>query len=59
MIGQFVAKALLDSRIIDMSLNKIFLKLVLEEDVAQTLTSLKVSANEVYCTKHYLNTVIM
>ncbi|KAF8576807.1 hypothetical protein K439DRAFT_1366247 [Ramaria rubella] len=40
-IGQFVAKALLDSRIIDMSLNKIFLKLVLEEEVPQTITSLR------------------
>ncbi|KAJ7734536.1 hypothetical protein B0H14DRAFT_2995729 [Mycena olivaceomarginata] len=30
-IGQFVAKAMLDSRIIDLSLNKIFLKIVLGE----------------------------
>ena len=41
-IGQFVAKALLDSRIIDMSLNKVFLKLVLEDEVPQTIGSLKV-----------------
>jgi E3 ubiquitin-protein ligase TRIP12 len=41
-IGQFVAKALLDSRIVDMSFNKVFLKLVLGEDVAPTLASLKV-----------------
>ena len=41
-IGQFVAKALLDSRIIDMSFNKIFLKLVLGEDVPLTIASLKV-----------------
>ncbi|KAF9071607.1 hypothetical protein BDP27DRAFT_1382427 [Rhodocollybia butyracea] len=40
-IGQFVAKALLDSRIIDLSVNKIFLKLVLGEDVPLTIASLK------------------
>jgi hypothetical protein len=45
-IGQFLAKALLDSRIIDMSLNKIFLKLVLEEEVPQTIASLKVTVEE-------------
>ncbi|KAF8519043.1 hypothetical protein BU17DRAFT_48078 [Hysterangium stoloniferum] len=39
-IGQFTAKALLDSRIIDMSLNKIFIKLILEEDVPQTIATL-------------------
>lgn len=32
-VGQFVAKAMLDSRIIDLSFNRIFLKLVLGEDV--------------------------
>ena len=48
-IGQFVAKALLDSRIIDMSLNKIFLKLVLEEDVPLSIASLKVSVDEICC----------
>ena len=31
-IGQFVAKAMLDSRIIDLSFNKLFLKFVLGED---------------------------
>ncbi|EIN09595.1 hypothetical protein PUNSTDRAFT_120033 [Punctularia strigosozonata HHB-11173 SS5] len=40
-IGQFVAKAMLDSRIIDMSYNKIFLKLVLGEQVPLTLETLK------------------
>jgi E3 ubiquitin-protein ligase TRIP12 len=40
-IGQFVAKALLDSRIIDLSFNKIFLKLVLGEEVPLTISSLK------------------
>ncbi|KDQ11912.1 hypothetical protein BOTBODRAFT_113824 [Botryobasidium botryosum FD-172 SS1] len=40
-LGQFVAKALLDSRIIDMSFNKIFLKIVMGEDVPLTITSLK------------------
>ena len=41
-IGQFVAKAMLDSRIIDLSFNKIFLKLVLGEDVPLTIATLKV-----------------
>lgn len=40
-IGQFVAKAMLDSRIIDLSFNKIFLKLVLGEDVPLTIATLK------------------
>ncbi|KAG7094023.1 hypothetical protein E1B28_007645 [Marasmius oreades] len=40
-IGQFVAKAMLDSRIIDLSINKIFLKLVLGEDIPLTIASLK------------------
>lgn len=42
-IGQFVAKAMLDSRIIDLSLNKIFLKLILGEEVPRTIENLKVS----------------
>lgn len=42
-IGQFVAKAMLDSRIIDLSFNKIFLKLVLGEEVPLTIATLKVS----------------
>ena len=41
-IGQFVAKAMLDSRIIDLSFNKVFLKLVLGEEVPLTLETLKV-----------------
>ncbi|KAI0675862.1 hypothetical protein C8Q78DRAFT_964482 [Trametes maxima] len=40
-IGQFVAKAMLDSRIIDLSFNKVFLKLVLGEDVPSSLDTLK------------------
>ncbi|KAJ7066382.1 ubiquitin-protein ligase [Mycena amicta] len=40
-VGQFVAKAMLDSRIIDLSLNKIFLKIVLGEDVPLTVATLK------------------
>ena len=41
-IGQFLAKAMLDSRIIDLSFNKIFLKLILGEEVPLTLATLKV-----------------
>jgi E3 ubiquitin-protein ligase TRIP12 len=41
-IGQFVAKAMLDSRIIDLHFNKTFLKLVLGEEVPLTIASLKV-----------------
>ncbi|TFK26191.1 ubiquitin-protein ligase [Coprinopsis marcescibilis] len=40
-IGQFVAKAMLDSRIIDLHFNKLFLKIVLGEDVPVTINSLK------------------
>ncbi|PPQ99844.1 hypothetical protein CVT26_009341 [Gymnopilus dilepis] len=40
-IGQFVAKAMLDSRIIDLAFNKIFLKLVLGEDVPVTISTLR------------------
>jgi hypothetical protein len=42
-LGQFIAKALLDSRIIDVSFNKIFLKLILGETVPQTVESINVS----------------
>ena len=42
-VGQFIAKAMLDSRIIDMSFNKIFLKLIIGADVPLTISSLKVS----------------
>ena len=44
-IGQFVAKAMLDSRIIDLSFNKIFLKLVLGEEVTLTIDTLKVCSH--------------
>jgi E3 ubiquitin-protein ligase TRIP12 len=37
-----MAKSMLDSRIIDLSFNKIFVKLVLGEQVALTLDNLKV-----------------
>lgn len=40
-IGQFVAKAMLDSRIIDLTFNKIFLKQILGEEVPLTIASLK------------------
>ncbi|KAF5336031.1 hypothetical protein D9611_006309 [Ephemerocybe angulata] len=40
-IGQFVAKAMLDSRIIDLSFNKVFLKIVLGEEVPVTIATLK------------------
>jgi E3 ubiquitin-protein ligase TRIP12 len=40
-IGQFVAKAMLDSRIIDMSFNKVFLKLALGEEIPLTIETLK------------------
>lgn len=40
-VGQFVAKAMLDSRIIDLSFSKVFLKLVLGEEVPLTVASLK------------------
>ena len=42
-IGQFVAKATLDSRIIDTSFNKVFLKLALGENVPLTVGSAQLS----------------
>lgn len=42
LLGQFVARSLLDSRIIDVSFNKIFLRLILGEYVPLTVTSVKV-----------------
>ncbi|KAG6909327.1 hypothetical protein DXG01_000927 [Tephrocybe rancida] len=36
-IGQFVAKAMLDSRIIDLTFNKVFLKLLVDLDLANSL----------------------
>lgn len=41
-IGQFIAKAMLDSRITDMSFNKIFLKFILSEEVPLTIANLRV-----------------
>lgn len=41
-LGQFVAKALLDSRIIDCNFSPIFMKLVLNQPVPTTLASLKI-----------------
>jgi len=41
LLGQFIARSLLDSRVIDISLNKIFLKSVLEEAVPLSITSVK------------------
>jgi len=40
-IGQFVAKAMLDSRIIDLSFNKVFLKVVLGEEVPVSIATLQ------------------
>ncbi|KAF5361746.1 hypothetical protein D9756_002251 [Leucocoprinus leucothites] len=40
-IGQFVAKAMLDSRIIDLTFNKVFLKFILDEEVPLTIASLR------------------
>ncbi|KAG5636235.1 hypothetical protein H0H81_008716 [Sphagnurus paluster] len=40
-IGQFVAKAMLDSRIIDLHFNKVFLKLALGEEIPLTIATLK------------------
>lgn len=45
-VGQYVAKAMLDSRIIDLSVNKVFIKLVLGEEVPLTIESLKLVDNE-------------
>lgn len=40
-IGQFVAKAMLDSRIVDLSFNTVFLKHVLGEEVPATIATLQ------------------
>ncbi|KDN47122.1 hypothetical protein RSAG8_03899, partial [Rhizoctonia solani AG-8 WAC10335] len=40
-LGQFVGKALLDSRIVDMSFNPLFLKYILNEEIPLTIASLK------------------
>jgi len=41
MLGQFVAKALLDSRIIDVAFNRVFLRLVMGKEVPTTITTLR------------------
>ncbi len=41
LLGQFIARSLLDSRVIDISLNKVFLKSVLEEVVPLSVSSVK------------------
>ncbi|EUC59067.1 E3 ubiquitin protein ligase [Rhizoctonia solani AG-3 Rhs1AP] len=40
-LGQFVGKALLDSRIIDLSFNSLFLKYILNEEIPLSIASLK------------------
>lgn len=44
-----MAKAMLDSRIIDLSFNKIFVKLVLGEEVPLTIDTLKVRIISATC----------
>lgn len=41
LLGQFIARSLLDARVIDISLNKIFLKSVLEEAVPPSISGVK------------------
>jgi E3 ubiquitin-protein ligase TRIP12 len=41
-LGQFVAKALLDSRIIDICFNRTFLKPIMGEDVTRSVDTLMV-----------------
>ncbi|KAG6335267.1 hypothetical protein ID866_3823 [Astraeus odoratus] len=45
-VGQYVAKAMLDSRIIDLSFNKVFIKLVLGEEIPMTVDSLRLVDND-------------
>ncbi|GAA5888057.1 hypothetical protein JCM5296_005418 [Sporobolomyces johnsonii] len=40
-LGQFVAKAMMDSRIIDVNFSRTFMRLVLEQDVPLTIASVK------------------
>ncbi|GAA5852212.1 hypothetical protein JCM8547_006700 [Rhodosporidiobolus lusitaniae] len=40
-LGQFVAKAMMDSRIIDVSFSRAFMRLVLEQDLPLTIASVK------------------
>lgn len=58
MLGQFVGKALLDSRIIDVSFNPLFLKYILNEEVPLTLSSLKVSYSLHYQPDYGTNDVV-
>ena len=44
-LGQFVAKALLDSRIIDVSFNRTFLRSVMGEDIPSTIDTLMVESD--------------
>lgn len=55
MAGQFVAKALLDSRIIDISFNRVFLRLVLGDTVPLTLETLMVSTVLNLCLSTYID----
>ena len=41
-LGLFLGRALLDSRIIDVNLNKVFLRLILGHPVKKTIATLKV-----------------
>jgi E3 ubiquitin-protein ligase TRIP12 len=43
-LGQFVAKALLDSRIIDMAFNPIFMKVIQGDEVVPSIQALRVSS---------------
>jgi E3 ubiquitin-protein ligase TRIP12 len=51
-LGQFVAKALLDSRIIDVSFNRTFLKLIMGEEVTRSVDSLMVRRRELKVTSY-------
>ena len=44
-LGLFLGRALLDSRIIDVNLNKVFLKLILGKPVKKTIVTLKVTVS--------------
>jgi E3 ubiquitin-protein ligase TRIP12 len=43
-LGQFVAKALFDGRIIDLAFSRTFMKLILEHEIPLTIAAVKVSA---------------
>ena len=42
-LGQFIAKGLMDSRIIDVAFSRTFMKLVLDHELPLTIPSVKVS----------------